>query len=54
MTFEVLQRECRTCPRTIEEIGTEFGCGSSRGCGFCVPYIERMLATGEVKFNEIL
>ena len=54
LRFEVIQNACRERPRTFTEIAEEFGCGSSAGCGFCQPYIERMLKTGETKFNEIL
>ncbi len=33
---------------TIEAITNALGCGS--GCGLCLPYLERMLRTGETAF----
>ncbi len=53
LSFCVLQKKCNERARSITEISEEFGCGSSKGCGFCMPYIERILATREVKFHEI-
>lgn len=35
-----------------DEIQRRYGCGSC--CGLCRPYIERMLATGETVFHEII
>ncbi|MCS6776214.1 MAG: (2Fe-2S)-binding protein [Chloroherpetonaceae bacterium] len=37
--------------RTVAEITQALGCGG--GCGLCVPYLERMLATGETAFAVI-
>jgi bacterioferritin-associated ferredoxin len=33
--------------RTVEQITAETGCGS--GCGLCLPYLKRMLETGETE-----
>ena len=32
-------------------LAARFGCG--RGCGLCIPYIRRMLATGETSFTLV-
>ena len=36
---------------SVEEIAERFGCSTK--CGFCRPYIERMLITGETEFAVI-
>lgn len=33
--------------RTVEQITAATGCGW--GCGFCLPYLQRMLETGETE-----
>ncbi len=33
----------------LEELTARFGCG--RGCGLCVPYLKRMLETGQTAFD---
>ena len=35
----------------FDELTVHFGCG--RGCGLCVPYIRKMLETGETAFPLI-
>lgn len=35
-------------PSTIEEIQAAYGCSTS--CGLCLPYLQRMLETGETEF----
>ncbi len=34
---------------TIEEISAETGCGTK--CGLCLPYILKMLETGDTRFR---
>jgi len=36
---------------SVADAREKFGCGSS--CGSCVPYIERMLETGETAFSVL-
>ena len=38
-------------PQTLEEIADQYGAGT--GCQSCIPYLRRMLATGEVAFAVI-
>ncbi len=33
---------------SLEQLQTAFGCG--RGCGLCIPYIRKMLRTGQTTF----
>lgn len=35
--------------KSLEEIGDRFDAGIN--CGLCVPYISRMLQTGEIEFD---
>ena len=35
----------------FDDLAARFGCG--RGCGLCIPYIRRMLATGETSFTLV-
>ena len=37
---------------TLPDIVRETQCGA--GCGLCLPYLRRMLETGQVEFTEIL
>lgn len=36
----------------LDDIASFTGCGA--GCGLCLPYLRRMLATGETEFHELL
>jgi len=45
MTFEEL-KEMKL--KTVEEIGFETNCGTK--CGLCLPYIRKMLETGNTRF----
>jgi len=38
-------------PNSLEEIASQFGAGT--GCQSCIPYLRRMLATGETAFAVI-
>lgn len=46
VTFRSLKAEADATDADFEDLQRRFGCG--RGCGMCVPYIHRMLRTGEV------
>jgi len=35
--------------KDLDQIKNEFGCGTS--CGTCLPYLKRMLETGETEFE---
>jgi bacterioferritin-associated ferredoxin len=48
VTFEELRQAELV---TLEEIADRYGCGT--GCGACLPYLQRMLATGETAFAVI-
>ncbi len=36
----------------LEDVMRETGCGDT--CGLCIPYLRRMLVTGETAFTELL
>ena len=36
---------------SVEDAKQKFGCGTK--CGTCVPYIEKMLESGEVQFTVL-
>ena len=37
---------------TLDDLVRETGCGAQ--CGLCLPYLRRMLQTGETVFRELL
>lgn len=37
---------------SLDDIHDLYGCGSR--CGMCIPYIKRMIQTGETSFSEII
>lgn len=45
VTFERLKRHIDTHGGGFDEIQRAFQCG--KGCGLCIPYIRRMIHTGE-------
>lgn len=50
--FASLLPRARAGGWALGEIGRETGCGVK--CGRCLPYLRRMLATGETEFRELL
>lgn len=48
VTFDRLKRHADEHGGGYEQLRREFNCG--RGCGLCIPYIRRMLRTGETSF----
>ena len=52
VTFEQLKRCADDEGLALDELQQRFGCG--RGCGLCLPYIRRMLETGQTCFHEPL
>lgn len=49
--FATLKAYARAHRCGLEGLTARFGCG--RGCGLCVPYIRRMLETGETSIRLI-
>ena len=47
--FERLQAYAAAHDSDLDDLSRRFGCG--RGCGLCVPFIRRMLATGRTRFD---
>lgn len=45
VSFERLKRHADAAGADFDRLQERFGCG--RGCGLCIPYIRRMLETGE-------
>lgn len=50
--FERLLPLVRRHEWTLEDLQRETGCGAQ--CGLCLPYLRRMLTTGETVFHQIL
>jgi bacterioferritin-associated ferredoxin len=50
--FEQLLPLARQRGWALDVLMRETGCGDQ--CGLCLPYLRRMLATGETAFNELL
>ncbi len=48
VTFRTLRDYAQQHRCGLDELQARFGCG--RGCGLCIPYIRRMLETGETSF----
>ena len=51
VTFGELDAYARETSCDLDGLSARFGCG--RGCGLCIPYIRRMLETGETSFELI-
>jgi bacterioferritin-associated ferredoxin len=52
-SFARLREEAdRTGAGTVDELRDHVDFGE--GCGYCLPYVRRMLRTGETVFTEIL
>jgi bacterioferritin-associated ferredoxin len=51
-SFEVLHARATAAGWTLTELMRETGCGAQ--CGLCLPYLRRMLRTGETEFYELL
>ena len=51
VTFERLKAYADRHGCGLEGLRDAFGCG--KGCAMCVPYIERMLETGETAFEVL-
>ncbi len=51
VTFGELEAYARETGCDLDGLSARFGCG--RGCGLCIPYIRRMLETGETSFELI-
>jgi len=51
VSFDRLKRHARETGTDLAGLQERFGCG--RGCGLCVPYIQRMLETGETRIPLI-
>ena len=49
ITFSTLKASARECGGGLEHIRERFGCG--KGCALCVPYIQKMLQTGQTSFE---
>lgn len=49
VTFEALLRMAREHGWNLEQLVAETGAGDQ--CGLCLPYIEKMLETGETRFK---
>ena len=47
--FERLRAYATARDADIDALQERFGCG--RGCGLCVPFIRRMLKTGQTSFT---
>jgi NAD(P)H-nitrite reductase large subunit len=52
MSFGALLPRARAGGWDMEALMRETGCGG--GCGLCRPYLQRMLATGQTVFHELL
>jgi bacterioferritin-associated ferredoxin len=48
ITFAELKEIALRLGNDPERVSRETGCGE--GCGMCMPYIHRMIATGETEF----
>lgn len=53
VTFATMKEWCdKQQSRDFTSVQLQFKCGTS--CGLCVPYVKRMLRTGETVFHEIV
>ena len=52
LTFAHILHRARAAGWDLEGVRRELGAGGR--CGLCRPYLRRALATGEVRFHEIL
>jgi bacterioferritin-associated ferredoxin len=52
MPFEHLLPLAREGGWDLEAVTRETGCGGQ--CGLCLPYLRRMLRTGETAFHDLL
>ena len=50
--FRDLLATARACGLDLAALASREGCGTH--CGWCVAYLRRSLATGEVSFGELL
>ena len=48
VTFERMRDYADAHQCGLEELTAHFGCG--RGCALCMPYVRRMLETGQTRF----